>query len=222
MKKMNLVKKCSLALISIMLTAFLAACSNGGSSSSSDSGSGGGGGGSGSTGIKEGKAPATELFAESEVSTDWNSALVLSAGSWDYLAVTEGTAYTRVLKTTFIVTDPDDGELDCSSAKEIRIISLTDQEINNLKGADAEEELAHIKSSNGCGSFAQDKAYMDTKSKVLVLEQAITPSIGNVGKGKPLPVAYPAADQIKADSTSNQTKYKLYFGSDTCYYFAKK
>ena len=223
MKKMNLVKKCSLALISIMLTAFLAACSNG-SSSSSDSGSGGGGGSS-STGLKEGKAPAIELFATIEVPNDWdkNTRLELSAGSWEYLDVDKGAMYTEVRQTTFPITDTS-GSLDCSSAKEFRLISLTDQQINDLKGADAEEELDYIKSSKGCLSYIFDKAYMDTKSKVLVLEKAITPTYANVGKGKELPLSYNTINHVKTDSTSNPTKYIVYFDSNgnSYYTFAKK
>ncbi len=191
-------------------------------------GGGSGGGSSSSFAITEKTAPSPALFADSEVPNDWTYndrgtlLLQFSVGDWAYLHSSDWTSTIEQVYATYMITSSP-GTIDCSSAKEVVLIPLTDSQISELKGSDAEDELGYIISSKGKSSFNEDNVYLDTNAKILVLEKTVTATRLNTDKGRDNPLPFLSAKAIKVDDVDNPTKYKVVFDDDgkRCAYYAK-
>lgn len=145
--------------------------------------------------------------------------IVLSDGEWKYTDIETTGTNRREIYADYTV-NTTDGFVTCTGAIEIRKIPLSDSNIEELQGADADEELEYL-----AGSYTSYEPFCDFNAKVLCLKKTIANDFsslrGVTDHNRPLPLACMTTPTIKVDSITNPTKYKVDDGYGSYRYYVK-
>lgn len=181
-------------------------------------------GGSESSGsVKTGNAPDAVLCTDEEVPYEWNYenrgvlSIILSSGTWKYTNIsTTGSTIIDEIYAIYTI-DTEGTGITCTEAYERRKVLLNDNQIEDLKGPYASEELEYI-----TGNYQYDNVYCDFNKKILVMEKPINPTNRlKTDHGRELPLACVTTPSITVDSVNNPTKYKVDDGYGSYRYYVK-
>ena len=176
--------------------------------------------------LQTGKAPDPYILEDNDVPNEWTyqdrqvPALKLTEGIWDYVDLAART-WNNDEKYGYYTVNETEGTTYLTVTKEVIKIPLTDSQINELKGEDAEDEFEELTASHS--SFEYDNAYCDFDAKILVLEK----NENKKEREREIPLWCMTAKYIKADNVENPTKYKVVwyeneYGIDCSYYVKRQ